>query len=226
MGMFDDIRCEYPLPGNAPANATEIWFQTKDLDCQMHTFAITAKGALLDSSGETVDYTGAVNFYKNNVVCSGPGTYTRNGEPAHFLEYQALFEDGKLLSIRETENRKEPAVAVKYSHIGDEPPTREEIESARQSEEESLIGRTMYVWWGGRESGYSVKVIAENGTHWVCQDENGKFEIIGRYQRGSTFFDSEEDGQRYNDKRKARWEQKRKAYEEQLAKAATDIKNE
>jgi hypothetical protein len=32
MGMFDNIRCEYPLPGNPPANAAELDFQTKDLE--------------------------------------------------------------------------------------------------------------------------------------------------------------------------------------------------
>jgi len=34
MGMFDYICCEYPLPGNPPAWATE--FQTKDFACEIN----------------------------------------------------------------------------------------------------------------------------------------------------------------------------------------------
>ena len=47
MGMFDSIKCELPLPLNkkeqskfSNINWKDIYFQTKDLDCTMSTYAI------------------------------------------------------------------------------------------------------------------------------------------------------------------------------------------
>lgn len=42
MGMFDYIRCEQPMPEGAP----DV-FQTKDLDCMMDSYTITADGRLI-----------------------------------------------------------------------------------------------------------------------------------------------------------------------------------
>lgn len=45
MGMFDTIECEHPLPdGTSPDG---IQFQTKDLDCTMDRYTITAQGFLM-----------------------------------------------------------------------------------------------------------------------------------------------------------------------------------
>jgi hypothetical protein len=43
MGMFDDIRCEMPLPKVWPSQN----FQTKSLDCEMDRYTITADGRLV-----------------------------------------------------------------------------------------------------------------------------------------------------------------------------------
>ena len=45
MGMFDDVKCSYLLPDPA---AQEIHFQTKDLDCTMSQYEITAEGRLVE----------------------------------------------------------------------------------------------------------------------------------------------------------------------------------
>lgn len=45
MGMYDYVKCEYPLPdGTIRANAE---FQTKDFDCMMDVVTITAEGRLM-----------------------------------------------------------------------------------------------------------------------------------------------------------------------------------
>lgn len=44
MGMFDNIKCEYPLP---EAEAQDLHFQTKDFDCQMENYTITKEGRLV-----------------------------------------------------------------------------------------------------------------------------------------------------------------------------------
>jgi len=43
MGMYDTLRCTYPLPNAA---ASEIEFQTKSLDCALDEYEIRADGTL------------------------------------------------------------------------------------------------------------------------------------------------------------------------------------
>lgn len=50
MGMFDHLRCHYPLP---LPGLEEALFQTKDLDCQLDTYEIRADGTLW---GEDYEY--------------------------------------------------------------------------------------------------------------------------------------------------------------------------
>lgn len=51
MGMFDYVKCEYPLPGGIPEWAKACIFQTKDTDAQfMETYVITKEGRLIHQS--------------------------------------------------------------------------------------------------------------------------------------------------------------------------------
>lgn len=95
MGMFDYIRCEAPLPDDAmPANST---FQSKDLDCNLDTYVITASGRLMvkpwrKDAGESATirdaaHHGYLNFY----------VYT---EDKRRIEYRAKFTDGQLVEIK------------------------------------------------------------------------------------------------------------------------------
>lgn len=58
MGMFDCLRCEYPLPDEAPATG----WQTRDTPNQfLQEYVITADGRLVDPNGETLsDFHGDV----------------------------------------------------------------------------------------------------------------------------------------------------------------------
>src|SRR5579875_1775245 len=106
MGLFDDIHCDYPLPGNPPAFvAKQPDFQTKDLDCCMEHFTITTDGKLRRDSGpdDMGDFTGTVEFYTSNIVASGPGVYTRNGEDAESVGYRAVFVHGRVIELTEME---------------------------------------------------------------------------------------------------------------------------
>jgi len=110
MGMFDYVRCEYPLP-DYPLNAPqeEIHFQTKDTDEQyLKTYVISAEGQLI-LEDVLQDYTGGICFYDSNVVAIGPGTYTRDGEDSHWLEYISTFVHGKLTHIERSHYSFEPA---------------------------------------------------------------------------------------------------------------------
>lgn len=188
MGMFDYIECHYPLPGNVPdwAKTANPTFQTKDMeDCWMDTYIITRSGTL---DGHP-DFTGTINFYNSNVVASGPGLYTANGEDAWDVGYRAVFVDGGIVSITETENERRPATKSPWRK--QVPPTEEDIEARKRRRDESLVGKRIYTLWGTETIGRYVTVIAENSTEFICQHEDGEFETISRYQRDNCFFDSE-----------------------------------
>jgi hypothetical protein len=84
MGMYDDVTCEHPLPGEPKPKDNH--FQTKDLDCLMDRYTITRDGRLLKKKAE-VQFHGMLNFY----------TYT---DDDMWFEYDAKFTDGRLIEIR------------------------------------------------------------------------------------------------------------------------------
>lgn len=79
MGMFDTIRCEYPLPD--ACTATE--FQTKSLDCILETYCLTASGRLLDAHNRDTSMHGVLRMYTSDSA-------------GHWWEYEAKFTDGQL----------------------------------------------------------------------------------------------------------------------------------
>jgi len=85
MGMFDDVTCEYPLPAEPKPKGND--FQTKDFDCLMDQYVITADGRLF-KDGSEMQFQGNLNFY----------TYI----PADnmWFEYEAKFINGRLEAIQ------------------------------------------------------------------------------------------------------------------------------
>lgn len=110
MGMFDYIKCEYPLPDGF-GQGRDISFQTKDLECAMDTYVIDEEGFLnLEKWGvrdlpatqhrkstgilnafwdahervfeglEKVDYTGEVEFYYSNIAAMGPEGFSTRND--------------------------------------------------------------------------------------------------------------------------------------------------
>jgi hypothetical protein len=118
MGMFDYVECRYPLPANLlPGDA----FQTKDLMNAMMHYVITEDGRLEESSGaeDRSDFTGTVVLGWSNVLASGPGVYTADGEGAHYLQYALTFVHGHVTRVQEMENRHEPALgSFEVSEMG------------------------------------------------------------------------------------------------------------
>lgn len=115
--MFDTIICEYPLPdGN-----TETSFQSKNFDCLLDTYKITADGDLtvfeydnevdgvyddshptfaglskrkrVNERWEIVPYHGVFNFY------GGQWSNELQSHQGTWAEYVAKFTDGKLVEI-------------------------------------------------------------------------------------------------------------------------------
>ena len=94
MGMYDDVRCEVPLP-----DGYEGSFQTKDFECTLALLTITKEGRLITNGRDGWDFDAAdaprdlefhgyFNFYDFNL----------RADP-QWREYRAKFTDGQLVAI-------------------------------------------------------------------------------------------------------------------------------
>lgn len=92
MGMFDDIHVDALLP-DMGFPVTTADFQTKDFECLMDHYIITADGKLL-RDGAPVLFHGLLNFYHYDTKIDT------------WWEYEAKFTDGTLVDIKPVECRK------------------------------------------------------------------------------------------------------------------------
>lgn len=82
--MFDEIRCEAPLPDSW--NPGDAWFQTKSFPSPcLQRYTITTNGRLLDSAGNDLEPEGYVTFYSY--------------DQERWREYRAHFQRGGLVEI-------------------------------------------------------------------------------------------------------------------------------
>ena len=93
MGMFDKLRCEYPLPD---AEMQDEQFQTKDFYRLLENYLITKAGRLIHDSSYwgkmEVPYTGDLRFYTSK------GSQQDN--TFEWFEYRADFQAGQLRSVK------------------------------------------------------------------------------------------------------------------------------
>ena len=112
MGMFDYVTCQYPLPGLADSSAME--FQTKDFDCQMETYKISATGRLLKETYHIEDRSDPNALAGSLKSILGCATRVKDGEvdlnfhgvlnfydgwKDEWVEFNAKFTDGVVVSI-------------------------------------------------------------------------------------------------------------------------------
>ncbi|HXO18625.1 MAG TPA: hypothetical protein VOA87_01745 [Thermoanaerobaculia bacterium] len=124
MGLFDTIHCEYPLPD---ARHQGLEFQTKDLDCALDEYTITADGRLLrhvrrggQESDRRVEWPlhGDVSIYTHVA-----------GEDPSWIEYVVRFTHDRVEWIRPIEevrpkgrrDTEEQATAEAYAQDPDSP---------------------------------------------------------------------------------------------------------
>ena len=223
--MYDEIICNYKLPGNPPAYFTgpDHRFQTKSLDRSLSTYMISEDGRLYlkegygveQSNGQLQPYTGTIEFYDSNIVGSGHGgRYTREGEDAVCVSYEATFLDGILVKIIDTENETLPAVKMKpYTY---KKATADEIDKYNQRKAESLVGKTVYILWGSIDpdtEGYYAEVVAET-TKEICVKHDDKLENLPRCHRDHIFWDSEKEAKEKRKEKHEQYDKERKEFEE------------
>lgn len=101
MGMFDTLRCQYPLPDKIVQADS---FQTKSLDRLLDNYTITKAGKLIlqrqrnyEASVKkiTIDFHGDLRFYTSKGA--------REENNYEWFEYIARFTDGKLQWIKRVE---------------------------------------------------------------------------------------------------------------------------
>lgn len=198
--MYDELVCERPLPGTPPAFiGPGHRFQTKDFDCELAVYTVRADGSLWregrgDAEPAPHDFTGRVEFGTSNFAAGGHGaTFTRGGEDWEDVDYAATFAGGRLVELVEDRRERGPALPVAELRAYRPPPAPDLGDHAARRAE-SLAGRTMYracdslPQWGG-----PVRVVADGVKQWCVRHADGRLELVHRFQRDVTLFDSEAD---------------------------------
>jgi len=237
MGMFDQIICNYPLPGKAPAFIEpDHIFQTKDLDNFMDTYIISEDGLLkkthnehmkyeyededededesnTNTANENEDYTGSISFYTSNICAMGSGTYTRNGEDYESVTYKAVFINGKVTSIVESERDIGPAFSSSKMKIdmGIEK-TDEDLDKIEEGQD--VIGKRLYILWGGTDTGYYANVVAETDKDMcIKSEETEKLEIMSKSYVGHIAWLSKEKAHKIKDGKNNAWKKGLEEYD-------------
>jgi len=102
MGLFDTVICEYPLPDGREDNGGH--FQTKDMDCYMGAYKITADGRLLEQESRWVDDESLPLGLRredrgwNEIPFHGFLSFYTSDDGV-WREYNAKFTDGRLVEI-------------------------------------------------------------------------------------------------------------------------------
>ena len=100
MGLFDRIRCNYPMPLDG-ANA--LTYQTKDTPAQLlDNYEIRGDGTLWHQS---VDYDDGANSPFEPVRFTGDIRFYGRLVPSGWVEWLAIFAEGRLTSLSLIENR-------------------------------------------------------------------------------------------------------------------------
>jgi hypothetical protein len=102
MGLFDEVRCEYPLPNAAHQG---LLFQTKDLDNILAEYRITRRGRLVQTKGGWFAET------RRRLSCpihQDLRIYTSvevGSEEHEWVEYVFRFTEGRVSRVRRTRDR-------------------------------------------------------------------------------------------------------------------------
>ncbi len=220
MGMFDNVICDYPLPGTKPSFVEPGYlFQTKDLDNSLFTYIIGEDGELklkshINVDGQTEEreepenFSGTLEFYNSNLVGGGPADYTSKGEDAERVTYEANFINGKITDIKQTEYTLGPALPISKMKLYDiaKRPTAEEIKNWKAKTEKSYLGKTLYRLWGGQTEGYPVVIVAENKKQLVGTKPDGDFELISRGDFDRILYEDEATAKASRAAAKAEWD--------------------
>ena len=96
MGMYDELRCEAPLPDDGSAKGASTRCQTKSFpNPSLSLHVITPVGRLIDAAGIDLEPDGYITFYTSEqATTTGTASLQRV-----WYDYRARFVNGNLESI-------------------------------------------------------------------------------------------------------------------------------
>ena len=150
MSTYDELVCNYPLPGSPPAfiKAGHA-FQTKDFDCQLQTYTIHA-----DGSFSKPDFSGVVHFYTTNWSINAYGfTFTLDGTDWISVEYEAEFAKGRLKSLVEISHESSPALPTSAYYEC-------KLFPKPKNKADFSVGNVLYLLLPGQDDGYWAEIEA------------------------------------------------------------------
>lgn len=118
MGMFDDLRCKYPLPVDG---ANEVEYQTKSFDCpRLDNYEIREDGSLWHEEYDTEDRSDPNAKGLDRIIgmltpinkrwvrfdLTGEVQFYGSGKKSGRLEWSAYFVDGQLKELHLIERRE------------------------------------------------------------------------------------------------------------------------
>lgn len=180
MGMFDTIRCKYPLPD---ARHQDLEFQTKDLECLLGEYTITRSGRLVWHArrggwggGPDRDIQwplhGDIRIY----------TSVKSEDPS-WVEYVVRFTHGQVEWIRPFEKGQTPDFASLDWDLFPDPPAEEAtdveaqpsppasdaVEGAPPSAEDALLQNLR------RDREELKMLLTRCSDHWIYEDSVYRF---------------------------------------------------
>ena len=118
MGVFDEIRCKYPLPFAVPDWVD--WYQSKGLDCVLSQFEITEDGHLVElgeHAGDWSDFHCDLRIYTSNFAAHKDGEwFTETGKDFERIEIEFRFTDGVVSRVKLLKHEKHPAKPISVYH--------------------------------------------------------------------------------------------------------------
>lgn len=154
-------------------------------------------------------FSGTVEFYDGNTCTSAYGHgFTPTGEDREWIAYEAVFLNGALKEIQETERKREPTLSVEiYQQLNGMFEEDEPVIDMSEPE----VGAEMYVLWGSidrNKEGYPVKLIAKTSRDWAFVDGDDSIEKIDPHQLGNCLFHSEVDAKAQRSWKYRAWDRK------------------
>jgi hypothetical protein len=169
-------------------------------------------------------FEGTLEFYDSNACAGAYGmTFTPDGADYESVTYEAVFVQGALKEIVETERSREPALSITVYHQLD---GMFEADKPTIDTSEPEVGAEMYVLWGSIDrklNGYPVKLVAKTARDWAFAGRHDEIETIPPWQLGSCLFHTEADAKAQRTWQHRLWDRKTE-YCKQLLESATLVK--
>lgn len=154
-------------------------------------------------------FDGVIEFYHSNWSSMAYGmVFTTDGEDYESVTYEAMFVDGVVKKVAETERERKHSLS---SEVYRQLDAMFQEDKPVIDESEPDVGAEMYVLWGSinrKLDGYPAKLIAKTSRDWAFVGRHDKIETIDPSQLGNCLFHSEADAKAQRSWEHRLWDRK------------------